>query len=74
MLKRSARWRASPPLLAQEARHRLVTEALRRAAEAHDYASAGKRNAAIGTLSGMDVLLEGALALYRSALSIHWAW
>jgi len=49
----------------------LLTEALRRAAEAHDYASAGERNAAIGTLTDIDVLLEDALALYRSALSIH---
>jgi hypothetical protein len=49
----------------------LLTEALRRAAEAHDYASAGERHAAIGTVSGVDVLLEDALALYRAALSIH---
>lgn len=49
----------------------LLIEALRRTAEAHDYAAGGERNAAIGTLSGVDVLLEDALALYRSALSVH---
>jgi hypothetical protein len=49
----------------------LLIEALRRTGEAHDYAASGERNAAIGTLDGVEVLLEDAIALHRAARSVH---
>jgi hypothetical protein len=54
-----------------EALNWLVREAAARTGEAHDYLRSGDRNAAIGTILDLDVMLTDAIALYRAAVALH---
>jgi hypothetical protein len=54
-----------------EALNWLVGEAAARTAEAHDYLRRGDRNAGIGTILDVDVMLTDAIALYRAAIALH---
>ena len=49
----------------------LVNEAAARTTEAHAYLRRGDRNAAIGTILDIDVMLTDAIALYRATVALH---
>lgn len=50
---------------------RLLADGTERCAEAHGYTLQHERNAAVGTLLGLEDVLTDALALYRVALLLH---
>lgn len=54
-----------------EALNALVCEAATRTTEANDYLLRGDRNAAIGTILDIEVMLTDAIALYRAAIALH---
>lgn len=49
----------------------LLARATNRSLQAQEFIRVGERNAAIGTLAGLDILLEDAQALYRASLVLH---
>jgi hypothetical protein len=49
----------------------VINDAAERTAEAHGYMCRHERNAAIGTLVGLEDILTDAIALYRAALALH---
>lgn len=57
--------------VAMNALNGVLAEASERAAEARGYTFQHERNAAIGTLIGLDDILTDALALYRVAVFLH---
>lgn len=57
--------------VAMNALNGILADASERAAEARGYTFQHERNAAIGTLIGLEDILTDALALYRVALLLH---
>lgn len=54
-----------------EALNWLVREAAARTTEALHHLRCGERNAAIGTIVGVDVVLTDAIALYGATIALH---
>lgn len=51
--------------------HAILAKASERAAEAHAVMLRGERNGAIGTVVGLDLMLDDAKALYMAAIALH---